>query len=373
MVKRNKSDTVEIKYIGGLISEVKQEDRNGIPVGLISGYIATWDLDRGDDKFVKGAFLESLKDHRKKNRQIRFKDNHGRTVGGFPIATVKEDEKGLFGIAEVNLDVQQGRELHSLVKQGVISDFSIGFSVRDFEIKDGIRIISKAIVWEGSAVDEPMNVAANITDVKAATAFKDLPLADRDKPWSSSAALGRVRQLTDSEEEPSARYKNAFFWFDRENADEFGAYKLPFADVVDGKLVAVPRGIFAAAAAMQGARGGVDIPDADRPSVERHINRYYDKMDLESPFEKGGLGMVELEAMSAKEIERYLRDSGLFSRKASTVITSHYIKGQSDSVGDVQSDSGKSENSLLRELRGLRGVLTTSTGEQDGRGNAQRN
>jgi hypothetical protein len=248
MPKKEKSDTVETKYIGGQISEVKQEERNGVPVGLISGYIATWDLDRGDDQFTKGAFKESIADHKKKNRPIRFKDSHGRTVGGFPIETVKEDSMGLFGIAEVNLDIQQGKELYSLVKQGVISDFSIGFSVRDFEIRDGVRIISKAIVWEGSAVDEPMNVAANITDVKN---------------------------------------------------------------------------------------------DADG---------------------KDGLGITELEAMSAKDIEKYLRDSGIFSRKACTVITSHYIKGQSDSVGDDQSDSGESGNPLLEELRGLHGVLTTSTG-----------
>ena len=162
-----KGNKIETKQLGGTITETKQEDRNGVPVGLISGYIATWDKDRGDDKFEKGAFTESIQDHMKRNnRPIRFKDNHNRTVGGFPISGVFEDDRGLFGTAEVNLDVQQGKELFALVKQGVISDFSIGFSAIDWEIKDGTRIIGKAIVWEGSAVDEPMNMAANIVDVK---------------------------------------------------------------------------------------------------------------------------------------------------------------------------------------------------------------
>ena len=117
----------ETKYIGGNVVEVKQEERNGVQVGIIKGYIATWDLDRGSwgvrDRFVKGAFLESLNRHRIDNRPIRLKDHHGRTVGGFPIETAFEDEKGLFATGEINLEVQQGREAFSLAKQGVLSDF----------------------------------------------------------------------------------------------------------------------------------------------------------------------------------------------------------------------------------------------------------
>lgn len=348
-------DDIEVKRIGGLIAEVKQADRNGIPVGLISGYIATWDIDRGDDQFIKGAFKESIEDHKNRNnRPIRFKDNHGRTVGGFPIDGVFEDDKGLFGTAEVNLEVQQGKELFSLAKQGVISDFSIGFSVSEFQIKDSLRIIEKAVIWEGSAVEEPCNIAANIVDIKSATSFKDLPLADRDRSWDSTTAIGRARTFTDSTDAPSSKYKDAFLWYDRANKEDFGAYKLPFADVIDGRLVAVPRGIFAAAAAMQGARGGVDIPDAERAAVERHINRYYDKMDLESPFEKSGLGIIELETMDCKDIEEILRATGKFSRKACTIITSRFAKGQSESDGGNQSESG---NVMIEELKKLNETL----------------
>ena len=162
---------IETKEHSGILLEVKQEDRNGVPVGLLMGYAATWDVDRGDwmgvkDQFVKGCFLESLMEHIVKKRQIRFKDHHGRTVGGAPMATVKEDDRGLYVVAEVNLEVQQGRELYALAKQGVIVDFSIGFSVVDFELDGNLRTISKAIVWEFSGVDEPCNPHAQITQVK---------------------------------------------------------------------------------------------------------------------------------------------------------------------------------------------------------------
>lgn len=157
---------------GGRVTGTKETERNGVPVGIVEGYIATWDVDRGDwtgikDKFLPGAFTKSIERHRKTNRQIRLKDQHYRTIGGFPIATVKQDDRGLFGIGEINLDVQKGKEAFSLARQEVLTDFSIGWENTASDIvEDGIREISEAEVWEGSIVDEPMNPNANITAVK---------------------------------------------------------------------------------------------------------------------------------------------------------------------------------------------------------------
>ena len=78
-------------------------------------------------------------------------------------------------------------------------------------------------------------------------------------------------------------YAKAFLWVDPENREQVGGYKLGFADVVDGELVAVPRGLMTAAAVLAGARGGVDIPEADREGVVRVLSRYYEKMDREVP------------------------------------------------------------------------------------------
>ncbi len=165
---------VETKFIGGRIVEVKQATRNGVEVGILEGYIATWDADSGGkfgvpDQFSRGAFTNSIADHvRRGNRPIRLKDHHGRTIGGFPIEMVKEDEIGLFGVGEVNLETQFGREAHSLARQGVLTDFSIGFSAVDDKIDGGVRRIFESIVWEGSVVDEPINQNAVITEVKSA-------------------------------------------------------------------------------------------------------------------------------------------------------------------------------------------------------------
>jgi hypothetical protein len=55
---------------------------------------------------------------------------------------------------------------------------------------------------------------------------------------------------------PIRRTAAAHVRFDKEN---FTAYKLLIADVIDGRLQAVPRAVMAAAAITQGSRGGIDF------------------------------------------------------------------------------------------------------------------
>jgi hypothetical protein len=120
----------------------------------------------------------------------------------------------------------------------------------------------------------------------AVTTFQDLPMADRDREWDGDAAESRVRRWADAEDGPNEKYRDAHVWYDADNKDNFTAYKLLIADVVDGKLQAVPRGVMAAGNVMQGARGGVDIPESDAERVRNHLAKYYAKMDDEAPWER---------------------------------------------------------------------------------------
>lgn len=116
------------------------------------------------------------------------------------------------------------------------------------------------------------------------TAFQDLPLADRDRSWDGDAAEKRVRRWAGATEEPNAKYRDAHVWYNSDKKDNFTAHKLLIADVVDGTLCAVPRAVMAAAAVMQGSRGGVDLPKADIERVKSHLAKYYDKMDDTPPW-----------------------------------------------------------------------------------------
>jgi hypothetical protein len=118
------------------------------------------------------------------------------------------------------------------------------------------------------------------------TAFQDFPLADRDREWDGDAAEKRVRKWAGAEEEPNEKYRDAHVWYDSDKKNNFTAYKLLIADVVDGKLKAVPRGIMAAGAIIDGARGGIDIPAGDVDRVKSHLAKYYKKMGDTAPWER---------------------------------------------------------------------------------------
>ena len=118
------------------------------------------------------------------------------------------------------------------------------------------------------------------------TSFQDLPLADRDREWDGDAAQKRVRDWAGASDKPNKKYRDAHVWYDADAKENFSAYKLLIADVVDGRLKAVPRGFMAAAAVMQGSRGGVDLPDKDRDRVKSHLAKYYAKLGERAPWER---------------------------------------------------------------------------------------
>ena len=118
----------------------------------------------------------------------------------------------------------------------------------------------------------------------AVTSFQDLPLADQKRRWNGGAAEKRVRRWAKATDEPNAKYRNAHVWYDADQKQNFTAYKLLIADIVDGRLVVVPRAVIAAAGVLDGARGGVDIPAADATKAKRHLAKYYAKWGEQPPW-----------------------------------------------------------------------------------------
>ena len=95
-----------------------------------------------------------------------------------------------------------------------------------------------------------------------------------------------MRRWAAAADEPNEKYRDAHVWYDSDKKDNFTAYKLLIADVINDRLTAVPRGVMAAAAVMQGSRGGVDIPRNDVDRVKSHLGKYYTKMDDTPPWER---------------------------------------------------------------------------------------
>lgn len=325
------------------------------------GFASTFgNMDFDDDVILPGAFRESLK---KRIPVLLWQHNTHEPVG-MP-EEIFEDENGLIlkGVLPKADDLVRGRIIPQM-KIGSIRSMSIGFSIpaEGSFIENGIRFIKTIELFEVSLVTFPANPLALVQGFKTVVPFQDLPIADRDRAWDSSAALARVRTFTDSTESPNQSYRRAFLWFDSEAPENFGSYKLPIADVIDGRLTAVPRGIFAANAALAGARGGVDLPSADRPRVQANVDRYLAKIERDQPLESdqggeeehpknAGEKMTKLtvedidDIQTVRELESFLKNSGFFTSKAAKTLISKFA----DVKRDVKTTSKLEKDKKDRE------------------------
>lgn len=341
-------------------TETKENVRNGIPVGIIEGLASTYELDRGDDIIVPGAFANTLNRHASEGRPVRmlFQHKSGELIGGFPIEFAKETPEGLFVRGEINLDVQRGREAYALAKQDVLTDMSIGFSIPNRDAVDYrregdkvLRLIKEVELWEISLVDEPMNPGARVQTVKSAASLGELPLADRSTPWIADKAFSRVKDLTGSIDTPSESFRDAFLSFDVEKSGSFEAYSLQIADVVDGVLVAVPRGIFSAAAALVGVRDCPALSDLEKADAIETVERYYKKMDLESPFGKKGVDSTVCEACeSVSDVENLLKLLEISSEGRKILISRIKSTAAREESGGDEGKGGREDASFEKDI-----------------------
>ena len=363
------------------------------------GFASTFgNLDLDNDVILPGAFRESLK---KRTPVLLWQHKTGEPIG-MP-EEIFEDENGLIlkGVLPKADDLVRGRIIPQM-KIGSIKSMSIGFNIptEGSFVENGIRFIKTIELFEVSLVTFPANPMALVSGFKTVIPFQDLPLAERDRAWDSSAALSRVRTFTDSTETPSRSYRRAFLWFDSNAPENFGSYKLPIADVINGRLTAVPRGVFAANAALAGARGGVDIPDSDRPRVQANVDRYLRKIEDEQPLESddekpdhrpedmpknNGIKMTKFtvedidDIETTRELEKFLKNSGFFTSKAAKTLISKFADVKRDVKSVKNNDEKKNrDDSISTDLwdvgdinEELKGLAQSLRGQGNGNPNTR--
>lgn len=175
-----KGDKKEIhhKIVGFSFVDAKEIKTKDGDFGVIKGYASTYNnVDRGGDIIKKGAFINSIKRHLDEDRQVRMFFQHDRMfpIGGYPAEKIVDDEKGLLVEGNINLKADKGRSTYELIKQGAISDLSIGYSINDAIVDDdgNLNLIDLEL-WEISPVSEPMNTQANILSVKSDDQMKSI-------------------------------------------------------------------------------------------------------------------------------------------------------------------------------------------------------
>lgn len=350
--------------------EVKQVADDG-DYFIFEGLASTFgNVDRGMDAVQAGAFSATVSELMAGKRvgklPVLWQHDSSMPIGSY--TELRETSEGLFVKGRLpKTDTFVSGRVVPQMKAESVTCMSIGYSTIDYVIEAGVRLLKAVKLWEISLVTIPMNPQAEVFGIKSAVAFQDLPLASRDREWDADAAIARVRPFLDSEEEPSDSYRRAFLWFDSEDEENFGAYKLPIADVIDGTLTAIPRAIFAAAAALSGARGGVDIPEEDRDAVIANINRYYSKMDLESPFnQKSSVRLDDLSILNERDLEKLFKSGVCFTKQTSKRLASAlkpFLRDEGKSEGR-DDPSGAAVVDELKSLLELARTLTTKIEEK---------
>lgn len=260
--------------------------------GEFEGYAAVFsNVDLAGDVIEPGAFTKTLQEN--KVIPILWQHKQDEPIG--VTTEIMQDDYGLHVKGQLNLNTTRGREAYELLKQGAIKGLSIGYETLKETWINGIRHIKEIRLWEYSLVTFPANVEARVVAVKSVVPYQALPLADPMTEWDGQAAVQRVLKWAggpDKDQVDWEKFRKAFLWYDDEKPENITSYKLPIADVIAGELRAVPRAIYAAAAAIQGARGGVDIPESDIPAVKRHLERYYARLDRVAPWQESKAGRV---------------------------------------------------------------------------------
>lgn len=141
-----------------LISNFHVVEKSGDDDGklYIEGYASTADKDRHGDVIIPAAWKNGLKDYKKNPILLAFHD-HSRPVG--KVENLEIDDNGLKIRGFIS---KAAGDLYSLVQEGIVSAFSVGFMMKDadYDKATDIFVIKEAELLEVSLVSVPANAAA---------------------------------------------------------------------------------------------------------------------------------------------------------------------------------------------------------------------
>ncbi len=333
--------------------------------GIVETIFAVFgNVDEGLDVLHPGSFKKTI---RERGSKVRVLDQHNtdsiirvlgklleiREIGlnelppqlrkDFPDAN-----GGVYARIQFFMETPEGKGAFIRLREGGIDEWSFGYDPVDTDFssqrqngdKVRLRNIRQLKLYEISPVLWGMNQATVTVgakqkdegeggrESKGVLKFLDLDLGDRKRAWDEDAAEARVREWAGGKDDMDwDKYAQAFLWRNDERSEQFDGFKLGYADIIGGELMAMPRGIFAAAGALQGARTPPDIPEADIQKAKAHAGRYYDKMraefddpDIIAPWEKSRtvtftfvnvLEAIDLDAAEAA-MKKILVEAGRF-------------------------------------------------------------
>lgn len=169
--------------------------------GTVEGYGSVFGVrDNYDDVIAKGAFIQSLKDHKAACTMpaMLWQHDADKPIGVW--TEMVEDEKGLRIKGQLAMETVKGKEAHALLKMGALNGLSIGFMSKEwaYDRDTEVRTLTAIDLWEVSLVTFPANEKARVTNVKSADelqAPKDAEKVLRDAGFSKSDATAFVSRV----------------------------------------------------------------------------------------------------------------------------------------------------------------------------------
>ena len=108
--------------------------------------------------------------------------------------------------------------------------------------------------------------------------WSSLPIADRETPWDADDAIARISTWAGGN---GNKFGSPFLWKAKDgqplNPD---SYRLPIADVVNGKLTMIPRAVFEAGKILSGAHGALEgvVTEPEREALKSTVTEMYNKL-----------------------------------------------------------------------------------------------
>lgn len=167
MSKLERKDTA---FTGKIGAPIALDTKLLNETGEFEGYASTFgNVDQGDDIMVAGCYAESLVKRPAEKVKMLFQHDTDDIIGKW--LELREDNKGLYAKGKLFLNVQKGREVYEIMKEGQLDGLSIGFRalVDEYDRSLGVRRVVKCDLREVSVVTFPMNELATVTLVKGDT------------------------------------------------------------------------------------------------------------------------------------------------------------------------------------------------------------
>lgn len=171
---------------------------------------------------------------------------------------------------------------------------------------------------------------------------RDLPLAPEATSWAAGPALQRVKEWASDGEGniDFGKYSDAFMWVDSEKQDLQGSYKFQFADIIDGRLMAVWHAIVAC----NGRLNQAEIPAADVDKVANMISHYYNRFGHDLPSDTNAGKSVDGEPLRLDEdAPKIPLDETTDTVEELADVVEDVLGGDSDEIEIVPEDNSSAD------------------------------